>query len=355
MTKPSKPVADRTASPGHQRLSLVVLGFAALVSLGWAAMHFGDIKTFAVTLKRSNPFWLFAALALQASTYWCVAQGWRQVLAKAGAPQSLTRLMPIAVSKLFADQALPTAGMGGNVLLVGRLRTLGVPRNIAVATLLVSMIGYYAVYAILALAMLVLLWFHGRATPLLAGMVTAFLLLALAIPSLALWLRRRGSKPLSPFLEAIPVVRSLLHVVGKAPKALMTDRLLLAKVAAFNGLIFLADATTLAVCLRALGAPVSFETSYIAVMTASIVVTLGPIPLGLGVYEAGSTAMLTMLGVPLATALAGTLLLRGFTLWLPLIPGFLLLRSSLRQARKRPAKHEVTSKFLPNREKANLQ
>jgi glycosyltransferase 2 family protein len=62
-----------------------------------------------------------------------------------------------------------------------------------------------------------------------------------------------------------------------------------------------------------------------------------------------------MLGVPLATALAGTLLLRGFTLWLPLIPGFLLLRSSLRQARKRPAKHEVTSKFLPNREKANLQ
>jgi glycosyltransferase 2 family protein len=217
------------------------------------------------------------------------------------------------------------------------------------------MIGYYAVYAILALAMLVLLWFHGQATPLLAGMVTAFLLLALAIPSLALWLRRRGSKPLSPFLEAIPVVRSLLQVVGKAPKALITDRLLLVKVAAFNGLIFVADAATLAVCLRALGAPVSFETSYIAVMTASIVVTLGPIPLGLGVYEAGSTAMLTMLGVPLASALAGTLLLRGFTLWLPLIPGFLLLRSSLRQARKRPAKHAVTLKSLPNREKANLQ
>lgn len=47
--------------------------------------------------------------------------------------------------------------MGGNVLLVDQLRGLGVVRGTAVAALLLSMIGFYAAYALFALAMLVLL------------------------------------------------------------------------------------------------------------------------------------------------------------------------------------------------------
>ncbi|MDB5691870.1 MAG: hypothetical protein JWO81_933 [Alphaproteobacteria bacterium] len=54
--------------------------------------------------------------------------------------------------------------------------------------------------------------------------------------------------------------------------------------------------------------------------------TLGPVPLGLGAFEGASTAMLRLLGTPLEPALAATLLLRGFTLWLPLIPGLLVTR-----------------------------
>ncbi len=59
---------------------------------------------------------------------------------------------------------------------------------------------------------------------------------------------------------------------------------------------------------------------------ASIVVTLGPIPLGLGSFEATGIAMLTLLGVPLEAAVAGILLLRGLTLWIPLVPGLVLTR-----------------------------
>ena len=36
------------------------------------------------------------------------------------------------------------------------------------------------------------------------------------------------------------------------------------------------------------------------------------------------------MGVPVEAALAATLLLRVFTLWLPLVPGFLLIRAALR-------------------------
>jgi uncharacterized membrane protein YbhN (UPF0104 family) len=48
--------------------------------------------------------------------------------------------------------------------------------------------------------------------------------------------------------------------------------------------------------------------------------------MGLGSFEATSTALLHLLGVPAETALSATLLLRIFTLWLPLIPGLVLIR-----------------------------
>ncbi|MDY7523649.1 lysylphosphatidylglycerol synthase transmembrane domain-containing protein [Sphingomonas sp. 10B4] len=313
------------------RISGWVLGILSVGVLAFGVLHFSDLESFGQMLRQAQPLWLLAAVGLQVITYMSVSLGWKLVLDKAGSPLGLTRLIPVAISKLFADAIIPAAGMGGNVVLVDRLVKLGGPRGAAVAALLITMIGYYAAFAIFALLMLLMLWLHGKATPLLVGIVTAFLLVALAIPSLALWLRRRGSHPLSPFLEHIPIVHSLLHVVGEAPAKLLADRSLLAGVAACNATIFLVDAATLQVCLFALGHPTGYSTAFIALMGASILAALAPIPMGLGSFEAGSTAMLSLLGIPVPAALAGTLLLRGFTLWLPLLPGLMLMRGSFRQ------------------------
>ncbi|HWJ39433.1 MAG TPA: hypothetical protein VNR86_11810 [Sphingomicrobium sp.] len=46
-----------------------------------------------------------------------------------------------------------------------------------------------------------------------------------------------------------------------------------------------------------------------------------------------SIAMLRLFGVPFEAALSATLLFRGFTLWLPLIPGGILLRQEMRAAK----------------------
>lgn len=310
-------------------------GLVFVGALGGAVLHWGEIERFADLLKRVEPAWLLAAILFQISTYASVAAGWSAVLRRAGTPRPLVRLMRIAVTKLFADQALPSAGMGGNVLLVDQLRAIGVARGTAIAALLVSMIGYYAAYAVFALAMLVLLWLHDRATPLMAGLVTMFLLVAIAIPGLALWLRHRGSAPLPPRLERIALVRSLLDTVAAAPGDLLRDRKLLARVTGFNALIFVADAGTLYACLQGLGETVSFGTAFIALIMASIVVTLGPVPLGLGSFEATCIGTLGLLGVPFEAAVAATLTLRVLTLWLPLLPGMALIRSAVRPSRTR--------------------
>ncbi|MCW1381879.1 flippase-like domain-containing protein [Novosphingobium sp. KCTC 2891] len=288
--------------------------------------HFVQLEQFIALARRAQPAWLIAALVLQFSTYVSVVSGWNAVLGRAGHAQSLRRLIPIAVSKLFADQAVPGAGMGGNVLLIDRLTALGTPRAPAMAALLVSMIGFYAAYAALAVVMLLTLWSHRQATPLLTGVVTTFLLVALAIPSLALWLRHRGSQPLSPRLEGIGPLRRLLAAISEAPDALVKDRHLIGRVAVFNAMIFLADAATLAACLRAVGDPFEPSIAFVALMSGSIAMTLTPIPLGLGSFEASCIAMLTLLGVKLEPAVAATLLLRGLTLWLPLFLGLILIR-----------------------------
>jgi uncharacterized membrane protein YbhN (UPF0104 family) len=227
---------------------------------------------------------------------------------------------------LFTDQAVPAAGMGGNVLMVDRLIASGVPRGNAAAALILSMIGYYAGFAALGLAALVLLWLRHDVTPLLGGTISLFLVVAAAIPASALWLRRRGRRPLPARLARIGPLKRMMATIGEAPSDLLKDPALLVQVAVLNALVFVADAATLSACLMALGTPEPFASAYIALIMAQIVVTLGPVPLGLGAFEGSATAMLRLFGVPFEAALAATLLLRGFTLWLPLLPGLVITR-----------------------------
>lgn len=319
------PDAKGTSRPSRWRgrLSAILL----VAALAGAIVRWGEVEDFLALLRQARPVWLLVAIALQLGTYACVAAGWGHVLRKAGTPRPLAPLMRIAILKLFADQAVPSAGMGGNVLLVDQLRHLDVPRGTAMAALLVSMIGFYGAYAVLGVLTLVLLWLHDQATPLMAGMVTLFLGVAFAIPALALWLRRRGSMRLPPAIEQLGPILSLLQAIGEAPARLVRDRRLIIAAVGMNLLVFLADAATLLACLAALGQKASPATALIALVMASIVVTLGPVPLGLGSFEAMSTATLHLLGVPVEAAFAGTMLLRLFTLWLPLLPGLWMMRA----------------------------
>lgn len=318
--------AEQPTGPKAHRWRAVLIVAVVLAGLVAVVLHGGDFRRFAEMVRRAEPSWMLAAFGFQFTTYVFLALGWQAVLRRAGSPQPLRRLIPIAFSKLFVDQVVPAAGMGGNVLLVDRLITLGTTRETAVSTLLVSVLGYYAAYAVLALLMMVALWLHHAATAVVVWPVTAFLLVTMAIPSLWLWLWKRGERPLPRWMERLPPLARLMDIVGRAPADLVGDRQLIAQVAVWNGLIVFADGATLATCLHALGGPLLPVTAFVAVMAAAIAVTLAPLPMGLGSFEATCTATLAMLDVPVAAALAATLLLRMLTLWLPLLPGMWLIR-----------------------------
>ena len=308
---------------------------AALLVAGLvlAAIHWGDVKQFAGLLTHSEPLWLGIAALLQIGTYFGLSAQWWLALRRGRNRRPLAELFRLALAKYFADQVVPTAGVSGNVVLVDRLVRLGVPRGTAVAALLLQVIAYYASYAIGALIVLIVLWVKSRMSLLLGGAVLLFLIVAAGIPTLILWLHRRGREKLPRWIASWSKIHDFFKLIGEAPGSLIRDPRLIASMTLLNGLVFLADAATMQACIKALGVHAPLSAGYIAFMMASIAVILGPIPMGLGSFEAVSIAMLRLFGVPFEAALSATLLFRGFTLWLPLIPGGLLLRKELEGAK----------------------
>src|SRR5437763_14626918 len=168
---------------------LVLLIIGGLVV---ATLHFGDIKKFAELLTKAQPLWLAGALLLQVMTYVALSAQWGLVLRQAGSRRPLLKLLPLTITKLFADQVVPTAGVSGNVLLVDRLRSIGVPREHAMAAIILAILAYYLSYAagtVIAVAMLAL---RGKLSLLPLAAAALLLTVATAIPAAILWLRDKG-------------------------------------------------------------------------------------------------------------------------------------------------------------------
>jgi uncharacterized protein (TIRG00374 family) len=131
-------------------------------------------------------------------------------------------------------------------------------------------------------------------------------------------------------------VCELLEIIKEAPTRLVRSERLIGKLTFLNLAVFALDGLTMQLCLFALGFDGSFSAAFSAFILASIVVTLGPIPMGLGSFEAVSIGMLRAAGVPFEAALSATLLFRGYTLWVPLLPGMFAARRQLKERKEEP-------------------
>jgi uncharacterized protein (TIRG00374 family) len=308
-----------------------------------AVLHWGDVKKFGALVTHSKPLWLIAAVGAQLLTYVALAVEWMLVLRAGKCRAPFGKLLGLTVAKHFADQMVPTAGMSGNVVVVDRLQAIGASKPVALATLIMTIVAYYASYGVVSLIALVLLYIHGHTSWVILGLIGASLGLSAAVPALALWLHRRGARAIPAWLRRIRAVCELFEMIKEAPKGIVGNTRLIAYLTALNGAVFALDGLTMQLGLFALGLSVPFSTAFTAFIMASIVVTLGPIPMGLGSFEAVSISMLRAMGVPFEAALSGTLLFRGYTLWAPLIPGMFSARRQLKSDKKRK----------PNKKKAS--
>ncbi|MDG4897564.1 lysylphosphatidylglycerol synthase transmembrane domain-containing protein [Mesorhizobium sp. WSM4976] len=292
-------------------------------------LHFGDLQVFLSTLKSADPLWLAAAVAFQMSTYACAAAVWFRILSRAGIRQSFAGLFKLAVVQLFANQALPSSGLSGTMIVAKGLARRGVAPSLVMTALLVDGFSYYASYLMVGLLAFVVLWHSGDLGTAWLPLAIAFVIVLLALVlATFLLIRRQGRIIPKAALRWAPAA-SMAAILASAHTDMLRDGKLILEAFLLQIGVFLLDAATLWIAARSIGLAVDPISAFLSFVLASGVATLSPIPLGLGTFEGTCTGLLHVMGNGIEGSLAATLILRGFTLWLPMVPGLWLMRSEL--------------------------
>jgi Mg2+-importing ATPase len=298
-----------------------LFGLALLTIVVAVVWHRSEADAFFAVARRAEPWWVLAAVGLQAATYLAQGQVWREVVRASGFRLPLSEAFGLSLAKLFADQLVPSVGISGSVMLAGALERRSIPRAKAAAAVVIQTASYYAAYMIGVGLALAIAATRAGAARWLVPLSGAFLLVAgpLTIAAMALPGRAHG-RHASRLMRFRPI-RDAIEYLQDADPALVRSPSLMTRCVAWQLAVLVLDSGTLWTLLLALGTRASPAGVFISFVVASLVRTLGIVPGGLGTFDAACIAMLRLAGVDLATALAATLLLRGLSSWLPMIPG----------------------------------
>ncbi|HEX2495170.1 MAG TPA: magnesium-translocating P-type ATPase [Steroidobacter sp.] len=312
------------ARHGGRWLSLLA-GAALVLAVSIAALHFSEAQEIARLAERAQPWWLLLAIVLQLGTY--IAQGeiWRSIGKRAGFPLSPGAVFRLSLAKLFVDQALPSAGISGTAAVAKHLEQCGMPRPAVMAGVVANLTSYFTCYVVLLILSLLLLPLSGRTGKAVMLAAAAFVACSVALVVTLLVLPGR----MSGVVGRLPRIRALEGLASsfqEADIALVRRPPVFLLACGCQAAIVLLDASTVWVLVKALGAAPRLAAVFSSFMISNLFRTLGVLPGGLGAFEASSVLTLGFVGVPLPAALSATLLFRGLSFWLPMLPGAWLSR-----------------------------
>ncbi|MGV2130765.1 lysylphosphatidylglycerol synthase transmembrane domain-containing protein [Agrobacterium vitis] len=313
-----------------------VVGIASLTAVIYFVLRFNDLPLFVTLLQRANVFWLLLALLCQGMTYVFAALVWNIALARSDPKLPLTSLLKIGFLQIFANQVLPTSGLTGTLIVIRALKARGVKTACALSGVLIDTFTYYAVYLILALVSFTLIWRRRSGDLDWLPVLVAFVLLAGAILFCLAIVGRKRQWMIPPFFLRWRPFAYLAVGLSEMDVTILRDFRINLTAAVCQFAVFLLDAGTLWSVARSIGLDVDLLTSLTSFLVTSVVATIAPLPMGLGSFEGASTMLLHAFGAGPEAALAATLMFRGLTLWLPMIPGFLFFRSELMRMQAHP-------------------
>lgn len=308
-----------------------VLGIALLFAVVAAALHFSEAQAFVGLAEQVKPGWFLLALLLQAGTYLAQGEIWRIVGRAARQPLPLLAAYELSLSKLFIDQALPSSGISGTVLLARALEARDMPQPVVMAGVVINLASYNAVYVIsLGVALLITIVRH-QANPLVEMTSILFLLYGATVTLATLAFAGRRATLVRKMFRRLRLLEPVIRVFEGADTHLAHNLHLLLQAGACQLGIVLLDAATVWVLLFSLGVIAPFSGVFASFMLSSLFRTIGLLPGGLGTFEATSVLTLKLVGVPLPAALSATLLFRGLSFWLPMLPGLWFSRRLMLQ------------------------
>jgi Mg2+-importing ATPase len=183
---------------------------------------------------------------------------------------------------------------------------------------MINIASYHAAYVITLLMALATMIGRTHVFVLLVSVLFVAFAIALTVAVLALSGRhaQAGTR-----LTRFPIVRGVVSFLEDADPRLTRSPRLVGQATAWQVLIFLLDTATIWVLIRSVGATAAAGGVFASFMISSVFRTVGIVPGGLGTYEATSVLTLRMIGVSIPVALSATLMFRGLSFWLPMLPG----------------------------------
>jgi Mg2+-importing ATPase len=239
----------------------------------------------------------------------------------------LTQAFKLSLAKLFIDQALPSAGISGTLVAARALERSGIARPVVMAAVVVDTASYYAAYVLALAVAMVITIAGGHTSPLIIAAAIAFTVFGTGLSVLALVLSGRAE--LGPkWLYRVPLLKQALGLLSEAEPMLVHRLPLIAQSGMYELAIILLDAASVWTLIRALGQSASPSGVFASFMVSTLLRTISIIPGGLGAFEAASVLTLRSAGVPVSVGLGATLLFRGLSFWLPMLPGLIFSRAA---------------------------
>jgi putative heme transporter len=292
-----------------------------LLMVAWVAGNWPVILSGVDELRGADRGWLLAAVVVTGAC-WVPVCLLRQDTVMERLPAG--RLLASQVAAGSANHLLP-AGLGAHVVTLRFLRGCGISTARSCAALalysLAQPVGRYALLLTLMAACPQAIPLGGL-LPAEYGMLALLLLVGgLTLVALVLWSVRPLRGPVRDFLRTALTDARALHARPARVIALWTGAL------AFPAL----QAGVMVTVARALHMPVPTVDIMIAYLGASIVAGIVPTPGGIGSVEAALLIALVGAGSPVSVATAAVLGFRTITVWLPLLPGALVLAALVRR------------------------
>ncbi len=297
------------------------LGIVSIAGVIVIATHYSEVLVLFQLMRKARPRWLAAALIAQAGTYFTQAEIWRTVGRKTGKLLPMSLLYKLALSKLFIDQALPSAGVSGTVVVAKSLSRRGLSNGAVVAAVVINTTSFFSSYvAALAVALAIVIK-SGRASSVIVSASLAFMILGAGLTAGMLALTGERLSRIPKRIQRFPFVQNALKDARNADSKLVRNISLQAVAVFYQLLTFLLDAATLWMLMHSLGGQPALSSVFASFMIANLFRTISFIPGGLGTFEAAVVYLLKTGGTAYSTGLTAALLFRGITFFLPMAPG----------------------------------
>ena len=313
-------------------------------------LRFSELKLIGSIFATSNLIWLLAIIIIQLFVYYFQALNYRDVLRIKDLEVKPGELYPMSFVVQFLNQALPSAGLSGQVFFIQYLKKYGLSVAEGMGRAFIEIMTLWMAIGSFFIASSVIILKGGAIAnvPELRYIIYAFAFLAVIVLFVFFLIQRRKRSGVARWIinwlhrhfenkrklkdeDAIDHSKHIETIFNQFRDSLKIKTLKRRErsfqMAFFwQCMIMLAHITTLYFISFAIGHPIGFRLAFIVFSLVRFISLVSFVPGSIGVFEGSMTLILISFGIPAGPALAMTLLLRAFTFWFPMPIGWMLYR-----------------------------